>query len=123
MWSDPLYTDVLYIPDDIIAAFAVEARAQVEESRPTPPATVAVAPAASDPRTVRRRRAIRVRRFVLATVVWLTLAALGVATAVWTVESFYSTATMWTALSFGGGAVWVVGTAVALSYRFRPLVD
>lgn len=123
MWSDPLYTDVLYIPDDIIAAFAVEARAQVQESRPAPPASVVVSQAPFDPRAARRRRATRVRRFVLATGVWLALIALGVATAVWTVESFYSAATMWTALSFGGGAVWVVGTAVALSYRFHPLPE
>ncbi|MEX0658092.1 MAG: hypothetical protein WD080_03070 [Egibacteraceae bacterium] len=123
MWSDPLYTDVLYIPDDIIAAFAVEARAQVEESRPDPLAGVAVDPAPSDPRAARRRRATRVRRFVLTTVVWLALIALGVATAVWTVESFYSAASMWTTLSFGGGALWVLGTAVALSYRFPPLPE
>lgn len=123
MWSDPQYTDVLYIPDDIIAAFAVEARAQVEESRQSSPLDPDATPAPPDPRAARRRRAIRVRRFVLATVVWLALGALGIATAVWTVESFYSTATMWTALSFGGGAVWVVGTAVALSYRFRPLPE
>jgi hypothetical protein len=112
MQSEPSVSASLFIPDDITAVFADDARVQVRSTRPPAPGPVGRRPASSTTGlNAALQRTSRQQQLVIMTAVWIALVGLGLCTAAWT------------ALSWGGGAIWVLGTAVALSVRFGPVED
>ncbi|HVL99759.1 MAG TPA: hypothetical protein VM324_10760 [Egibacteraceae bacterium] len=124
MQSEPSVSASLFIPDDITAVFADDARVQVRSTRPPAPGPVGRRPASSTTGlNAALQRTSRQQQLVIMTAVWIALVGLGLCTAWWTNLSMNSASAAWTALSWGGGAIWVLGTAVALSVRFGPVED
>lgn len=121
MHTEPSITESLYIPDEITDAYADDAAWQVSESRTRPPSR-----ASSTTRTgataALSRTTLAQRRCIVAAVS-LILTGLGLCTAWWTSLAISSDQGIWTVFSFGGGTLWVLATAVALSFRFPPTSD
>lgn len=121
MHTEPSITEPLYIPDEITDAYADDAAWQVSESRTRRPARASSATRTGA--TAALARTTLAQRRCIVAAVSLVLTGLGLCTAWWTTLAISSDQGIWTVFSFGGGTLWVLATAVALSFRFPPASD